>query len=357
MMELALSITGLLAIQSISAGVLIPTKMQEPSYKEPPVQCEAKEKQPIAPFSLSTGGKYGCELVGEFLYWKPSEGGTEYALPTNIGAPYPGTTSPRSIPFEWEAGFRLGAGYRLPYDGWRTAFFATHLFSEVNDHLADILFPSQAMQRSIQGGDNFIYATDAKARWELNYWNFDFRIGREQSFRKSFLWLPYCGLRGALIHQHFHTRYEGLNTGLLTLGNAEVATRNDCNGLGLQAGVHAEWSLGQGFRFVGDFASALLYGWFDIQQDQVGVDGTTVMQFTDHPHRFSPTIDFLVALSWGTFLQHDQMHLEIHAGYQAQYWWKQNLMPRFIDTQSPYYVTTAEDLSFQGLTLGSSWEF
>jgi hypothetical protein len=51
------------------------------------------------------------------------------------------------------------------------------------------------------------------------------------------------------------------------------------------------------------------------------------------------------------------MYFELHAGYESQYWWRQNPMPRFIDASSPYYIFESEDLGLQGLTLGASLDF
>lgn len=336
--------------------VLPPPPLPSPPPRSRPRPCPC-------PFTLSMKGEYGVYLVGELLYWKPLEGGTDYALPRNPipspSTPIPGKTSPQSISFEWEPGFRIGGGYHIPHDQWEVSATVSYVASSVTDRSSGTLFPSQALQSGLQAG--FLstqFATSAKASWKLNYWVLDVRMGREQSFKTSFLWLPYFGLRSGFIHQQFHTRYQGVVDGSATPQTQSVSTKNNFNGVGPQAGLRAEWVLGKGFRLFGDLSNALLYGWFNVNQDQIGSGNIEVMQFSDHFQRFSPTIDLMIGVSWRTdFLKGKCRYLEYHAAYQTQYWWRQNQMPRFIDSASPYYVLESEDLGIGGLTLGASLDF
>ncbi len=161
---------------------------------------------------LSTDGTYRVSVLGEFIYWKPLEGGTEFTFPTRTTAPIPGTTSPSYVPFKYEPGLRIGAKYCLPYNGWNTSFTALNLSSNVSTSLSGVLFPLQAAQSVIQNPiSQFTSATSASAHWKLNYWVFDYRLGCEHPFCENFLVNPYCGVKGAIIHQTFRYNYNNVS--------------------------------------------------------------------------------------------------------------------------------------------------
>ncbi|MBF8262473.1 MAG: mOMP-like family protein [Parachlamydiales bacterium] len=340
------------------------------SCSGPAVESIPKHMQKLAPVKntadcccdLFSYGKHRVALSGEFLYWKPMEGGTEFALPTHPSTSsgmIPGSTSPHYVSFQWEPGFRVGAKYFLPDKQWSFFLSAANLTSSVSSHLSGMLFPLYSVQPLMEGGAGLIdFATSADSHWKLNYWVFDLRWNYERPFCNNFLFIPFAGLKGALIHQHFHNFYNGVNLQGGGIENYSIYTRNNCNSVGLQGGLHGEWVLGSGFRLLGDCSLALVYGWFHVDQNQSGQAGySNTVDFSSDFQRLLPAADLFAGFSWGRFFDRKCKHVEVHAGYQAQYWWRQNQSPRFIDSSSPYYLLASEDLGLQGLTLGGSFDF
>jgi hypothetical protein len=288
--------------------------------------------------SLSAMGSRGLDLSGELLYWKPFEGGTEYA------SDYDGLTMGNHsyfIDFAYHVGYRIGLAYHLPYEGWKIASCFTSLHSTASNHLTGSFFPN-GLYQAIPGVST---VTDAAARFDLHYDVFDLQFGKEQSFGRSFLWTPFFGLKGALIHQDFHFDYSGG----LTIPSGSIysaITKNNFNGIGLQGGIHAEWVLGAGFRILSGLSGSLLWGKFDLIQHHL--EAADEVHLDSDFYRYSPNANLMVALSYGGHVS-QKTYFGASLGFESQYWWRQNQTPVFTSATQPIYFRASEDFTVQGL--------
>lgn len=303
-----------------------------------------------------------CALsfTGEFLYWKPLGGGMEYALPMET-TPIPGKTSPYYTSFKSAPGFRVGGQY-IPFcSAWDLSFTAAHLCTSASESVSGRLFPLLALQSGVQDpGNPFSYAETATSASGVNYWVFDFRIATLLPFCDNrFSLIPYYGLRGALIEERAKVVYGNVHEATLPLKTITVSTKNRCNNVGIQGGLRGEWPIGCGFRLAGDFAAALTYGWFHVKEVQGGQTGlSNTVNFSSTFSQIVPAIDGWLGFSWGREVECWAVnHVELLLGYQVQYWWRVNQLPRFVDSAYPYYLSNSQDLGFQGLTLGARLDF
>jgi hypothetical protein len=322
-----------------------PTDASPPAkrYHEVPTQLPPQRE-------LSTiSGCQGVDVIGEFLYWKPYEGGTEFAIQHPLTSTYLSPPSifvdatSKSMQFSYDPGFRVGLVWHMPYDHWKMTGSYTFLHARSHTLIEGKLFPQFLMQTSVIDPPNAILnATSATARWHLHYQVLDVSIGREQQFCKSLLWVPYFGAKGALVHQKFRFDYVSGEEDAFSGETSTVRAKNDFDGVGMMGGVKADWVLGKGFRFLAHTSGALLWGRFATNNIQplegVSLEGTF--------HELIPTMTWMGGFAWGHKWRCGYVQLSV--GWEMQYWWRQNQLPQFIDSSIGTYQRVSEDLMLQG---------
>ena len=93
--------------------------------------------------------KGGADLfiIADFLVWEAHENGLPIAIEsqTNNSLTH---GKVENLDFEWDFGFRVGAGYNLPHDGWdvRLIWLWFNTDADANKHASssEYLFPSRA---------------------------------------------------------------------------------------------------------------------------------------------------------------------------------------------------------------------
>src|SRR5271163_192968 len=78
--------------------------------------------------SAAWGGSFSCEL--EPLYWKASGEGLECVEKINTSGGLRGTLE--SLDFEWDWGFQVELGYRIPHDAWQISLGLKHIHTNAN---------------------------------------------------------------------------------------------------------------------------------------------------------------------------------------------------------------------------------
>jgi hypothetical protein len=319
--------------------------------------------QPVGLRSCYTkAGSFGVDLTGEFLYWKPYEGGTEFAIQHKRNAVIGSISAfseARSVVmrFHYDPGVRVGVAWHMPYEGWFCAASAAYLHTSSHTTSSGTLFPQFLLQPAFATGTSqyLLNANQATADWHLKYGVVDVVMGREQHCCKSLLWTPYLGAKAAMLHQKFQFLYGAdEHVGVGFAGNSSVRAVNQFNGMGLQGGVKGDWVLGRGLRFLTNMSSGCLWGTFVLRNHQVE-GGTTVVSWNSKQSMFVPTTTLMTALTWGT--RYRKGYVGVSVGWEMQYWWRQNQLPQFIDATIGTEQRLAEDLSLQGLNASLYWNF
>ena len=78
--------------------------------------------------SVAWGSSFSCVL--EPLYWKASGEGLECVEKVNTSRGLRGTLE--SLDFEWDWGFQVGFGYRLPHDAWQGSLGLKHIHTNAH---------------------------------------------------------------------------------------------------------------------------------------------------------------------------------------------------------------------------------
>lgn len=307
-------------------------------------------------------------LTGDFLYWRANVNEIPYALKAPIhdqASFYPVGGTLKNPDFEWNYGFRIGAGWNTCHDDWDlfAEWTRIHLSAHGHDKSSGtkFLFPTYA--DSIMGAAP---VTTAKEHWHLHLNIIDLELGRECYLGKAFTLRPHAGIRTAWIDQHFNFDYKGQLTIDPSSFN-DVKYHNDFWGMGLRGGIDSQWELAWGISIFGDFAISLLYGNFSINREnklsalflgtQFAFDKTNHDSF----HLARAIADLAMGLRWDYMFLKERYHIGLQAGWEEHIFWGQNQLYNFMDTIALFnHGKTAfnnGDLTTQGLTVSVRLDF
>ncbi len=336
----------------------------ERSYTDEPSMdcCQQEVCQPVVkeccyPCSRS---EYGFYIMGEWLYWKFSEGGSEYAV--NYNEVLPGELQQAhsdKTTFDWKSGFRVGAGYLFEDNDWDLYAAYTEVRPHTNETTNATVFPLLYYQDTLP----VRAATSANVNWNIDFKTLDVLLGQRYCVTDTLSLHPNVGLKAAWIDQRASVVYENTNPafgGIPVGGSITLNQTNDFRGVGLEAGLDSLWYMGQGLSLYGRVSGALLVSEFSLHQTQDQVTDVGTIQQIDLRGKFhviAPTAKLSLGVDWKRGFRCDQLFLHLNIGFETQYWWNQNRLARFTSVTVPVYVRNSEDLGMYGLTLGAGLDF
>lgn len=186
-------------------------------------------------------------VSADFLYW----GACEDGFSCEFGNTLINTTAVNSIPttaiiendrdidFDWEPGYRVGAGVDMPCSGWDTGAFYTYYYGKGS------------------GNDGA-----SQANWGLHFNVADAVVGRNFWAGSCVDLRPFAGVRYAQIKQNYDAH---LVTNLISSTGPSVAVSDKVDtqkfwGFGPQLGLESDFYLGHGWSLYGNVDGAILYG-------------------------------------------------------------------------------------------------
>lgn len=296
--------------------------------------------------------KRDFSLYAEGLCLQAKEGGLEFAIKDANGAvtniqngSVLGFSKDRGD-YAYNPGLRVGMNFFFSQDRWNFDILWTFLkITNSKSVLAPgraVLIPLWLIPQANSTNQTL------HANWESNFNTLDFRLGKPFDVSRYFSLLPHFGGRIAFIDQHFSVHYGGFYGA--TRG-AISHNDNDFAGLGIRGGIDSEWKLGKDWALIGNIASSMIWGNFDLDQNTAqGVSlGHDVAQKTNMN---IPNMEMALGLSWGRAFNRNQFRLDARLAYEFQQWWDMNHLRRF-SSSGPGYVNNAvtrNNLTLNGLS-------
>ncbi len=292
---------------------------------------------------------HGFWVVGNVLYWTAYEGGTEVAYRENnlTSVSFPQVMT--SVNFEWDVGYRIGAGWATAHDNMEFGVIFTRVEPE-GEFSARTSAPNEENSVIIPAGLNTFY-TSAQADWCLKYSVLDFELARSYFVSRYFYLRPYFGSRTAWIDQDASLQFSG-GGNIATTGSL----RNDFVGSGLRFGTDSRWFFARHWNlFLGASASAL-YGKFTVAtRANRSADGNDTASSL---HRLAAAAQTQIGLGWETAFSCNSNQIAINVGYELNYWWRQNQQPVLEEMFGPVYgARQSQDLAFHGMTIDMQLSF
>jgi hypothetical protein len=296
---------------------------------------------------------YGWFLTFDVLYWQSKVAGLSYAIvnASDTYTPVINDLTVKEPEFDWTFAFKVGVGYNFCHDGWDTHIEYTYFRNTASGSCsvdppsaitapdADRFFSITADTRSDITEDDAIltnFATEASSHVKLNFNDLYWDLGRDFFISQSLSLRPSLGLKASWISIHRHEQYSGGGTlysfdvaGYTVsqngLGSETIYVSNSRQfvGVGPRGALGTKWHLGEGFSIYGDFASALLFGYFKVHKMETYTgNASNYTKFHGSMHRLIPTVDFELGLMYEKYIMCDSQHFSIRLGYETQYFWE-----------------------------------
>ncbi len=297
----------------------------------------------------------------------------------------PVTGANQELAFKWNWGFRVGLGYEFDHDQWDTDIYYTWFVNNAaSGSTSQTAFTTPAGGSAVSLNSNLAPATPATvtsgtATTKLNFNVLDWELGRAFYVSNAISLRPHVGVKGAWIKLT-----EG-ETFASTAAPATFSVSSETKSweVGPSAGINSNWYFGcantmgpkgevkdrPSFSIFGDVSGALMYGHFKNTYTATGATaaGAASGGFTAsnlNRNLMVPVLTGVLGLAWDMCFDCDKMHLGIRAGYELQYWFRQNQrFSNFNDGSfgtlpgAPRYTRTTGDLALQGLTIDVRFDF
>jgi hypothetical protein len=308
-------------------------------------------------FDPQMPSSHGFWLDGELLCWQSNMGSLDYGIDSDS------TTSIKNghvkhPHFEWDWGFRLGLGYKLPHDKWDLFIDWTYVHGHAQGHAGgsdDVVFPSWASPFGFTGGS--FYANRAKAHWLMQLNMADIELGRNCFASKWLSIRPFVGVRGLAINQDYTVRYAG---GTVAPDDTEkVVLDTNFWGAGIRMGFDSLWGLGKGFGIYGNGSASLLGGDFDVHEKaKLKKADLGLFDIKRDVDSMVAAADLALGLQWNYLFSGERFHIGLKFGWEFNLFFDQNQLFNFISSKNPGALNFKnDDLTFQGLTLGFRFDF
>lgn len=267
----------------------------------------------------------------------------------------------QDLAFDWDFGFRVGAGYHLEYDGWDTQLYWTWFRTEAgqSEHvpIPDSVFViEEIMPEFFAGSLSSNTAQSAKIRWNLRFSMIDWELGRSYWISKGLSLRPFIGLKGGWINQVIHVQYDNLIIASIhTTNSARENVKNNFWGIGPVGGVNTKWKL-RNFcthfpSLFGDFSVATLWGtWIcsDVYNDTTGRE---VLVNTKNSTLGALMLRGFAGLGWDVDFNGGRSHFATRLGYEMQ------LCVNQLRVSTSQLIRLHGDLTLQGITLNCRFDF
>lgn len=315
--------------------------------------------------SIDLQGNYqvenGCGLIlsTSALYWKAYEEGLEYVIENNGTSGVDSEGRVERANFDWDWGFRLNLGYQVPpkkmdlnacWTYFKTQNTTSDTATSPNTFFSVWSIPSTT------SGTAYEYHSNAHTRLILNM--LDLGMGTTFSPRPFLDITPFIDLSSVWIHQKFHFDLSG-GPGLsgLSVIDDSIHMKNDFWGIGPKVGMNTLWNLGWGFGICGNFNFSLLWGIFNItQEENTTYFGTIPITYLDIDHNKFHALrlncNLFLGMRWDKMFGANRRHFFLEAGWETLIFLGQNQLMRFTtQSNSGINVSGKGDLGLQGLSM------
>jgi hypothetical protein len=327
----------------------------------------------------------GLYLFADALYWHADVTNSDWAFVSNAGSPTnPAAGANQELAFKWNWGFRVGLGYEFDHDQWDSDIYYTWFRnSAANGSTSQTAFTTPTGGSAVSLNSDLpdlsgVTILTGAANTKLTFQVLDWELGRSFYISNSISLRPHIGVKGAWIKLTEAESYTGSAAALVAYS---VSNETRSWGVGPSAGINSNWYFGcantmppngrgdakdrPGFSIFGDVSGALMYGHFKNSHSEAGLTAAGAASNGFVPSGLNrnlmvPVLTGVLGLAWDMCFACDKMHLGIRAGYELQYWFRQN--QRFGSFQTsgfaaPPYNRTVGDLALQGLTIDVRFDF
>jgi hypothetical protein len=306
-------------------------------------------------------------ISADALYWIAQEDGLYYAQGGREKNPayqehtqvYDFRGNMIRITPEWEGGFRVNVGYRMPHDNWDIYASWTRYAIRTQNDIQDYCVCLWGHSNEHSNGDKASNgASYAKGVWDLTYDVITLQWGRAFYAGKYFSMRPFFGVKGALIPQYLEVYYSFWGEDVATSSNK---IKTDFYGAGPYSGLDFIFDFNDQFGIYANASIAFLFGCFDTSYYTLE-DTTNFVHSKDDFSDSIATSNFGIGFNWGRYFNNHKnlnaYYLNVKLGWEQNIWYGINKMTHFLQRFSEGKVFKENgNLSLQGATFRVSVDF
>jgi hypothetical protein len=303
--------------------------------------------------------------------------------------------------YDWDSGFRVGLGYRLPCDCWEVSAIFTHYRTNCcnNENTSFLVTPAvETTRRATLNGTLFapsysIYREAVspfdlsqialESEWRLNWNQVDLQFSREFYVGRCVTLRPHTGLRALFLEEKYHiNQFASGITGVAPIAGEIASVRetirmqNNFKGIGVLAGLDMAFDFGCGLAFYGEATGSLNFGKYRTTQQADGALNTflagrgtatpTLGGLTPNSLHIKDDLDDLLAnldlkfgIRWRNRMNCDRNAFTLKLGWENHVFFGYN---RFRNTVAPTFndvVTNSPtgNLSLYGIVFAAVLDF
>ncbi len=301
--------------------------------------------------------KRGFFFFADPAYWQAHEEGLAYATESNSSTTLAPHSKAENLHFEWDFGFEVGLGYRIPHDLWSFSLELKHIHTTAYGHKTagngNVLFPLWKLP-DVQDPS---FAHEAKAHWRLHLGLLDFLMKKDWRLSKTCIIAPILGLRSAWIRQKYNLFY--LGGSLFPDREEQFSMKNKFWGIGPSIGMHSSWELVRHWSLFGNFLVSLLDGAFYLHQAEWVLPSQSKILGIHEVFRSSVTTsDITLGVRWECEWNGVLKKLSLELAWDQIFLYAQNQLIRFTEaTALGVFISNQGDLSLQGYHIGARFDF
>lgn len=316
------------------------------------------EEAPSCPTTLAR-----WTTSADLLYWTASEGGLAYGI-NNKGSLLSVTNGHTERPsFDWNFGFKAGAGYTMHHDEWdifaRYTWIRSTASGSAKAPSDGIIFGSWMAPT-----DPIFFVGSARAHLILLLQTIDLELGRKFHPCQTIMMRPFIGLKTVFLDQKYRITYGGaligaqLNDSDVFSGDVDrVKMKNDFWGIGIRIGFNSNWEIYRGFGIYGDVAGSILSGNICVRQNEE-IDGVTQLKVRNNESTTTAALELALGLKYAACLNKGKQTLTFRLGWEMQQYYNQNRFMNFVGSTTPgKFTRSMSDVSWTGLTAGLRLDF
>jgi len=292
--------------------------------------------------------------------WKPYVALEDFAYTNVFQTPnLPISAQSSKIPFNWNWGFRLGAGWQFFHEDWEV--FASYTYfkgkgkREISNKCGNAIIPLKGVTLLGQ------MVSKANSNLHLLWNNIDLVANKRFHFNENLLVFTGLGLKNYWFDLKQKTQYAGgafLNNNIL-----RVDQSSKFYGIGPLLQVRSKWLFINSFYLDGGLGGSLLYGKNRTSfKESLNYSTVNQVKISDDVSYVVPNVDLEVGIGWSKYYDDCSRFVSISLMYENHYFWQQNQMVvtnpyRFNGNFSPRYHHFRGDASFQGFSLKLNFKY
>ena len=255
--------------------------------------------------------------------------------------------------FEWDVGYRIGAGYRPCGCSWDVIASWTHFDTKAKRNLS----PGPVTETIVPEWGSFTPFLDSSAtlssEWHLHLNWVDAELNRTFCVDPCFELGVHGGLRGLWADQKFNLSI--IDTTTTPSSTDTVHSKSNFSSIGIVAGLDASWIIGCGFSINAAAGGSLLYGRqkSHVSETYVTLSGTENPTGSDSYYTSRAMTDLRLGIGWEGCICDMTLALEVDWEHHLLY--HQNQLPRGSRTSAER--PRNGDIALQGATFSATLFF